>query len=151
MHSGNGGEYINSFLKHFCEKGGIVLTTTTPYNPESNGLAEKMNRTILFKVRTILSESRLSKNFWAEAVKHTAYFQNLTPIGKCTLSPIEWLADKKPDVSHLRMFGCLVQEHIPNELRKKLEPKSKKLTFIGHISPTLSKGFDLESKAVVMV
>jgi len=37
---------------------------------------------------------------------------------------------KKPDVSHLRVFGCIVYVHVPNEKRSKLDPKAEKCIFI---------------------
>jgi len=36
----------------------------------------------------------------------------------------------KPEVSHLRIFGCLVYIHLPKEKRRKLEPSWKKGTFM---------------------
>ena len=38
----------------------------------------------------------------------------------------------KLDVSHLRIFGCLVYIHVPKEKRSKLEPSGKKGTFVGY-------------------
>jgi hypothetical protein len=37
---------------------------------------------------------------------------------------------KKPDVSHLRMFGCIAYVHVFEEKRSKLNPKAKKCIFI---------------------
>jgi len=39
---------------------------------------------------------------------------------------------KKLDVSHLRMFGCIVYVHVPEEKRSKLDPKVEKCIFIGY-------------------
>jgi hypothetical protein len=39
---------------------------------------------------------------------------------------------KKPNVSHLRMFGCIVYVHVPNEKRSKLDPKAENCIFIGY-------------------
>ena len=38
----------------------------------------------------------------------------------------------KPDVNHLRIFGCSVYIHVPKEKRSKLEPLGKKETFVGY-------------------
>jgi len=37
---------------------------------------------------------------------------------------------KKPNVSHLRMFGYVAYVHVPDEKRSKLDPKVKKCIFI---------------------
>ena len=44
----------------------------------------------------------------------------------------ESFTGKKPDLSHLKVFGCLAYVHAPDELRSKLGPKAKKCVFIGY-------------------
>ena len=39
---------------------------------------------------------------------------------------------KKPEVSHLNIFGCPVYVHIPKEKRTKLDPSGKKGIFVGY-------------------
>jgi hypothetical protein len=48
---------------------------------------------------------------------------------------------KKPEVSHLKIFGCLVSIHIPKEKRNKLEPSRKKGIFVGYYE--VSKAFKI--------
>ena len=43
---------------------GIQLKYTVPKMPELNGLAERMNRTIMERVRSMLAHAKLSKMFW---------------------------------------------------------------------------------------
>ncbi|CAL2244459.1 unnamed protein product [Prunus armeniaca] len=45
--SGRGGEYTLNDLSVFCEEHGIIHQVTAPYSPQSNGVAEKKNRTLL--------------------------------------------------------------------------------------------------------
>ena len=40
------------------------------------GVAERMNRTLLEKVRCMLSNASLSKKFWAEALAYACYLVN---------------------------------------------------------------------------
>jgi len=47
-------------------------------------------------------------------------------------TPEEVFTGKKPEVSHLRIFGCPVYRHVPKEKRTKLEPSRKKGTFVGY-------------------
>ena len=48
---------------------------------------------------------------------------------------------KKPDLSKLRIFGCPVYIHVPDNKRTKWEPSRKKGTFVGY-SET-SKGYKI--------
>ncbi|KAG5894850.1 hypothetical protein JTB14_023699 [Gonioctena quinquepunctata] len=52
MRLDNGGEYISNSFKSYCRKNGIILEYTIPYTPQENGTAERMNRTLLNKIRT---------------------------------------------------------------------------------------------------
>ena len=42
----NGGEYVTNDLKGFFTSKGIIPEFSPPYSPESNGVAERLNRTI---------------------------------------------------------------------------------------------------------
>jgi hypothetical protein len=66
------------------------------------------------------------------------------------ITPFECLYNRKPDVSNLRIFGCIAFAHIPEHMRKKLEEKSRKCVFVGY--PERTKGyklFDLSTKSFI--
>jgi hypothetical protein len=48
------------------------------------------------------------------------------------MTPKEEFIGKKPDVLHLRVFGCITYVHVRDEKRSKLDPKAKKCIFIGY-------------------
>lgn len=50
-----------------------------PHNPQNNGTAEKMNRTLLDKMRTMLIDANLPERFWGEALITATYVKNRTP------------------------------------------------------------------------
>jgi hypothetical protein len=54
-------------------------------------------------------------------------------------TPEEMFTRKKPEVSHLKIFGCPVFIHIPKEKRNKLEPSGKKGILVGYCE--VSKAF----------
>ncbi len=63
------------------------------------------------------------------------YIMNRTPTTVVHgMTPEEKFTRKKPDVSHLIVFGCITYVHVPNEKRSKLDPKAKKCIFIRHSS-----------------
>lgn len=47
--------------------------------PKLNGLAERMNRTLTERVRSMLSHEKLSKYFWGEVVVDAVYILNHSP------------------------------------------------------------------------
>ena len=47
-------------------------------------------------------------------------------------TPKEVFSGKKPEVNHLRIFGCPVYIHIPREKRTKIDPSGKKGIFVGY-------------------
>jgi hypothetical protein len=70
---------------------------------------------------------------WGEAAMTTIYVQNISPhrILK-DMTPEEAFSGNKPNVEHLRIFGCPVYFHIPKDKRKKLEPSGNKGIFVGY-------------------
>ena len=63
----NGGEYRGQF-EEYCRSKGIRLEFTVPKTSELNGLTERMNQTIMERVRSMLAHAKLPKTFWAEAL-----------------------------------------------------------------------------------
>ena len=74
----NGGQYRGKFEEYCCLKG-IRLKFTLPKTLELNGLAERMNRTIMERVRSMLAHAKLPKTFWAEALSTATYVINRSP------------------------------------------------------------------------
>jgi hypothetical protein len=72
-------------------------------------------------------------HLWAKATRKIVSVQNR--LSHCALgfkALEEMSSKKKPEVSHLKIFGCLVFEHISKELRKKLDPSKKTGIFFGY-------------------
>ena len=87
-----------------------------PYSPEQNGVPERMNRTLLESARSMMFQAGLPDRFWAEAVECAAYIRNRTSMSaiKGNKTPLEVWSGKKPDVSHLKVFGCMAYTHVPD-------------------------------------
>jgi hypothetical protein len=48
-------------------------------------------------------------------------------------TPEEVFSGIKPEVGHLRIFGCSVYIHVPKEKGTKMEPSGKKGVFVGTV------------------
>lgn len=75
----NGLEFCNKEFDKFCENNGILRHRTVRFTPQQNEVAERMNRTLLDKVRCLLVSSRLPKMLWEEALTTTTYLVNRSP------------------------------------------------------------------------
>lgn len=140
LRTDNGTEYCNYNFENFLSKHGIVHQTSTPYTPEHNGMAERMNRTLVERARCMLFYANLEKRLWAEALATAAYIINRSPTksleGK---TPYELWTGKKPNLSHMKIFGSVAMVHVPNQKRQKWDKKSIKMIMVGYCENT--KGY----------
>lgn len=92
-----------------------------------------MNKTLMERVRNMLSGVGLRQEFLAEAVDTACYLVNMSPSSVLEdKTPQEIWTGKNPSLSHLRVFGCDAYVHVPKEKRTKLDSKSEKCIFIGY-------------------
>jgi transposase InsO family protein len=63
LRSDHGGEYFSNEFSEFCVVYGIIHERTPPYSPQSNGIAERKNRTLTDLVNTMLESVGLSKEW----------------------------------------------------------------------------------------
>ncbi|GLI60618.1 hypothetical protein VaNZ11_002766, partial [Volvox africanus] len=128
----NGGEFVNVRVKEFCTQRGVKHELSVPYTPQQNAKAEHLNRTLLDKMRTILAESGVPKKWWHEALCTASYLRNRSPSSGKPKTPFELLIGTVPDVSHLRVFGCVAYIHVPKGQGDKLDPRARKGTLLGY-------------------
>src|SRR3984885_5411233 len=129
----NGGKFLTKEWRQMLKDRGIHHETTSPYTPEQNGDAERQNRSIFDRVRTILIDAGLPLSLFAEAVNYIVYTKNRNSTSALTnTTPYEVRFNKKPDISRLRPFSCnaYVYDHSPN--RKKLLPRAYEGVFVGY-------------------
>ena len=50
----------------------------TPYISQQNDVAERINQTLINKIKTMLTQSKLSRKYWGETVLAADYFYNRT-------------------------------------------------------------------------
>lgn len=139
LRTDNGMEFCGGSFNEFCNNEGIVRHRIVRNTPQQNGVAERMNRTLVERARCMLSNAGLSKEFWAEAVNTTCYLVNrsLSTAIECK-TPEEMWSGSLASYIDLRVFGCPAYAHV-NE--GKLEPRAKKCIFLGYAD--VVKGFRL--------
>jgi len=127
LQSDNEGENKSDPLLKLYHDEGIVRHFTVRETLEQNWVAERMNKTLLEKIRCMLSNNRLSKNFWAEVLAYACYLVNRLPSsmigGKTSLKV--WLGKTTQDYD---LFGYPAYYHVKED---KLDPRAKKGVFVG--------------------
>jgi len=119
----NVGRDMNQFLQ-FGQNTGIA----THFAKGINGLARKVNRSLLEKVQWLLFNARLDKSFWAEVIMYASHLINgSTAIGGKT--PLEiWSEKAAQDYGLLREFKSPTYFSVKDG---KVNPRAKRFLFLG--------------------
>jgi hypothetical protein len=129
----NGKEFLNQGLKDWCAQQGIDIQTTAPYSPSQNGVAERMNRTVVELARAMINSHQLPQFLWEHAIAHAVYVRNRAftkPLGNIT--PYQTWFNKRPNVSNLREFGTPVWVLLQGQNEPpKMQPKSRRRAYVG--------------------
>ena len=72
----NGGEYNSKKFQDYLKSEGIRHECTIPKTLEQNGVAERFSWTMVESGRSMLLDTKLSHNIWAEAVSTAVYLRN---------------------------------------------------------------------------
>ncbi|GJR72960.1 retrovirus-related pol polyprotein from transposon TNT 1-94 [Tanacetum coccineum] len=113
LRTDNGLDFCNQEFNNLCKESGIARHLTVVGTPQHNGLAERMNRTLLNKVRSPSTtlEKKTHIDLWSG---HLANYEIL------------------------RIFGCVAYSHVN---QGKLKPRAIKCIFLGY--PEGMKGYRL--------
>jgi hypothetical protein len=135
MFSDQGTEYLNKHVTDLLIDKGIELHYTSGYSPKSNGVAERLNLTIMNDVRSMLFNANLPSAFWPEAATYSVYLRNYiwsnslgnSPAGKLGLTPFSF--------SHLHSFGEKVYVKVLPE-GSKTDTRSEVGVYLGYNDET---------------
>ena len=112
-----GGEYKSFNLLNKFKELGITTRTSVPHMHQQNGRAERLNRMLIEKAQALRFEACLPQSYWEFSVEFAVHVYNRTPIKRIAWrTPYEALNGTKPDISHLRVFGCGAYVFIPEDV-----------------------------------
>ena len=156
LRTDGGGEYQRN-LTPTLDKLGVKHEPTSPHSPQSNGKAERLNRTLKEFGRAMLYQANMPKSFWAEAVTTAAYLNNRLPCEAINHDiPFERWHQRSlsiKDLRELKPFGCIVHIHVPKERQEansKVDTQSTTGCFIGYTgSNTMWRIWDFERNVFV--
>lgn len=151
--SDRGGEYMSNELKvHFADRG-IKHELTSSSTTQQNGVAERLNWTLLDFMRSILCHKGLPKALWVEALSTAVYIRNRVT-GRALRSnttPFYLWTNQVPMLSHVRVPGSKCWYVLPKRHVQKLHSCSRQALFIGYCD--ISKAYKLldgERKSIVI-
>jgi hypothetical protein len=130
-----GGEYIGREFDDFCAEHGIQRQHSVRARPQQNGVAERANRTMEQGIASMLHQAGLPLSFWGEALAAFIHVWNKTPTSTLPgMTPYQAFLGSKPDVSMLRVWGCVAYVHIQKDKRDwgGLGSHMEKCIFIGY-------------------
>ena len=145
LRSDNGGEYVNREFTEFLKQEGIRRQLTVPYTPQQNGIAERVNRTLVEMGRCMIIDSSVCEFLWAEAINTAVFLRNRSPTKVLQdLTPYEAWGGRKPNVSYLEVFGRkgIVLDKMPK--RSKFSAKGNECIMVGYAEE--SKAYRLYDK-----
>ncbi|KAG8501778.1 hypothetical protein CXB51_004763 [Gossypium anomalum] len=132
LRTDNGLEFCSNEFNRLCKSEGIMRYLTIRHTPQQNGVAERMNRTIMEKKQPLLH-----------------VFINRSPsIAIEKKIPQEVWSGNPANYSDLKIFRCPAYAHVDNG---KLKPRSIKCVFLGYKAGV--KGYKLwcpENRKVVI-
>jgi transposase InsO family protein len=137
LRSDNGGEFVNDFLGPWLTSKGIEQELTTAHTPQLNGVAERLNLTLMDKVRTILTHCGAPEYFWTDCLLAVVHVHNRTTHKSLPpdVTPFHRWYGKPPRVDALHPFGCICYVHVPKTTaRGKLDPRAIIGMMIGYSS-----------------
>ena len=78
------------------------------YNPQQNGIAERLNRTIMERVRCEMSNGLILEIFWIKVVSYIVYTLNRCPhCSTSFLTSEEKWYKQVLNLQNLRIFYCI--------------------------------------------
>jgi transposase InsO family protein len=137
LQSDRGGEYLSGAFDQHLATAGTVWRLTVHDTPQLNGVAERLNRTIVKRIRAFTHSSGLPKFLWGEALRHATWLKNRTATRTLdSLTPYQAVFSRTPDISRLRRWGATVWVHVGDG--DKLAAHAREGRWLG---------FDTESRA----
>lgn len=132
LRTDRGGEFFSKQFEAYCDESGLRHHFTAPYSPQQNGVVERRNRTVVEMIRSMLSSMEIPKVLWGEAARHATYILNrVTTKALGDKTPYEVWSGRKPNLEHVRAFGCLAHAKLMRGNLQKLDNRSEVLVHLG--------------------
>ncbi|KAK7574002.1 hypothetical protein V9T40_011193 [Parthenolecanium corni] len=118
LRTDQGTEFTGGKVKEILDREKISLQLAPPETPEHNGVAERFNRTLQNKVRSMMIDSRLPKTMWDLAVTAAVHVYNRMPHRSINYEiPFKrFVPNFELQLNSVRRFGCIAYVRVPKQM-----------------------------------
>lgn len=134
-------------MKNFLREKGIVAEVTATDQHQQNGPAERLNGVLMDKMHPMLLSAKLDKKYWPHAVLTGNYLRNRSPQARLDCTPYQEWHKAKPDLSHIRPFGCTAFARVVDP-KKVRDVKAIKCKLLGFESSTIYRLLTPQGKVI---
>jgi hypothetical protein len=137
--SDRGGEFLDNEFTTYLKAVGTTRHLNVHDSPQSNGVVERLNQTLVESAQSMLFSAGLPPFLWAEAIHHTAWIRARIPsraLPGC-MTPIERATGQRPNLKHVLVFSTVIWVKVKNA--SKLDPQAIEGHFVGYNEE--SKGY----------
>ncbi|KAL7281613.1 hypothetical protein ACG7TL_004930 [Trametes sanguinea] len=111
--SDGGGEYKSKAFDNLLKDKGIEILQSVPHQPQQNGRAERLMRTLSDKAEAMRFKACLPQSWWEFAIEHAVHVYNRTPLRRHKWrTPYEVLNGEAPSIRHLRIVWLELMVYI---------------------------------------
>ena len=135
IRSNRGGEYV--LFNEYCVREGIIHEVTPPYSPESNGVAERKNRTLKEMMNVMLISSNAPDNLWEKTFLLHFFYK----IGYLIRKLVKHLMSCGEVIKYLRVWGCLAKVMLLDPKKRKIGFKTSDCMFLGYVEHSVAYRF----------
>ncbi|TQD68909.1 hypothetical protein C1H46_045558 [Malus baccata] len=133
----NASELTSQTFDDYCITLGIDVEHHVPHVHTQNGLAEALIKRLQLIARTLLMKTKLPVSAWGHVILHATSLVRLKPIANHQYSSVQLVFGQQPNISHLRVFGCVVYVPIAPSQRTKMGPQRRLGIYVGFDSPSI--------------
>jgi len=123
---------VTKDLKAWYEDKGITSETTATYKSQQNGKAERVNRTLMERVRAALIDAGAEEELWAAPSASFVHFLNRSPKAGLDGTPLEAPTGQRPDDAGFCVWGIRACALKSKKQDRKLYPRTSVGLFVGY-------------------
>ncbi|CAK9796277.1 Retrovirus-related Pol polyprotein from transposon TNT 1-94 [Anthophora plagiata] len=133
LRTDNAKEYLSNSFRNFLEEEGVSRQLSVEHTPQQNGVAERVNRTLVEMARCMKLQANLPDSLWGELINTATYIRNRCATKSLNAkTPFEVWNGRKPYVGFLRTVGSKVIALNKGLNRGKFQPKGEEYVMVGY-------------------